>query len=227
MRYTWAVGTEEEGPGREDVVRFTSQGVVDYGDGAGHAQLPVPGLRELANQKLYITVRGMTGCGRVLESISNGFVIDTTPPSLEITATGRLAIERAQREELVQHEPYQSSELFSSIWEVTDRESGINDDVIVDMGTFPGGRDLATGRRVPYNYIRDEVMSGDGIPTYVTVTASNGAGVMTTDTSEPITLDRSPPIRGEVCITRVKPTFKQVPPDILHQSPPLILAPPP
>lgn len=111
--YEWAVGVASEGVGREGVVAFTSRGVTDNGDGTGHAQLPVGGLGDLTNRKLYVSVRGVTGCGNVLESTSDGFVIDTTHPSVRVVATGYQAIERAQSstsaDGVTEHVDYQSS----------------------------------------------------------------------------------------------------------------------
>lgn len=197
--YLWAVGEGTEGTARESVLRFTSRGVTDNGDGTGHAQLPVAGLRELTNRRLYITVRGVTGCGGVLESTSNGFIIDTSPPFLEVIGTGHQAIERAQStDDGIGHQAYQSSDVYSAVWDVADSESGILDDVMVQVGTFPGGSDITPSRMVSSDHIRDRVAVAEGLPTYVTVTAANGAGVETVAMSEPITMDTSPPITGQV-----------------------------
>jgi hypothetical protein len=197
--YEWAVGQGVEGVARESVLPFTTRGLTDNGDGSGHAQLPVAGLRELTNQRLYITVRGITGCGGMLESTSDGFIIDTTPPSLEFIATGYQAIEHAQSTGgNVEQERYQSSDLFSAVWEAADAQSYIPDDVIVQVGTFPGGSDVSQGRRVSGNDLRERISVPEGQPTYVTLSAVNGAGLESIAISEPITMDTTPPLTGEV-----------------------------
>lgn len=197
--YQWAVGVASEGLERESVLQFISDGVTDNGDGSGHAQLPLAGLPDLVGRRLYITVRGMTGCGGVLESTSDGFIIDTTPPSLEILATGQRAIEHAQSEDAdIEHTSYQTSDVYSSIWSAMDSESGIPGDVMVQVGTFPGGADLSPEGGVPGDSIRGRVLAAEGRPTYVTVTAVNGAGLESTATSEPITMDTTPPRMGQV-----------------------------
>ncbi len=201
-RYEWAVGGEEPSS-RESVLAFTSEGVTDNGDGSGHAQLPLPGLRELTNQRLYVTVRGVSDCGEILESTSDGFVIDHTPPSLEILATGPQAIEHAQSEGgVVDHVTYQTTDTYSSIWNSQDDESGSGDDIIVQVGTFPGGSDLVQGGVISGDHIRGRVSAGadsaEGRPVYVTVTATNGAGLEATAVSEPITMDTTPPQSGQV-----------------------------
>ena len=197
VRYEWAVGVSAEGIERESLIQFTSKGIFDDGDGSGHAQLPVAGLKDV-NHRLYTTVRGITGCGNILESTSNGFIIDTSPPSLEVIGTGSQAIERAQYSTNT-HESYQSVDLYSSIWSAHDLQSGVPGDVMVKIGTFPGGSDISSNITVPDDYIRTRITTREeGTPTYVTVTATNGARVESTAISEPITLDTSPPFIGEV-----------------------------
>lgn len=199
VSYQWAVGVESEGEGRESLLQFTSRGVTDNGDGSGHAQLPLAGLRAVTNQRLFVTVRGVTGCSRILESTSNGFTIDTTPPSLRVLATGPQAIERAQSPESQDgHSPYQTSDVFSSIWSADDPESGIPDDVMVRMGTFPGGADLSPETTVSGSSVRGRVLSAKGVPMYVGVVAANTAGLEAEVTSESITVDTTPPLEGQV-----------------------------
>lgn len=199
--YEWAVGMVNEGVAREGVVAFTSRGITDNGDGTGHAQLPVAGLRDLTNRKLYVSVRGVTGCGNVLESMSDGFIIDTTPPYLQVIATGYQAIEHAQSADgITEHMHYQSSDLFSSVWAAADPESSIPDDVVVQIGTFPGGSDITPGEGVAGDHIRRQISMAipEGVPTYVSVTAANGAGLESVAVGEPITMDTTPPPTGQV-----------------------------
>lgn len=164
----------------------------------------LPDLDSYTDQSLYITVRGITGCGRVLESTSNGFIIDPSPPSLEIVSTGNRAIERTQTggdlgtEVPPTHQEYQTAAGFSSVWATADEESGIADDVSVKIGTYPGGENIKAMATVSQSYIRSAVMSTEGVPNYVTVAALNGAGLETVAISNPVVMDTTPPLHGEV-----------------------------
>ncbi len=161
-------------------------------------------MESYAGQPLYITVRGITGCGEVLESTSNGFVIDSSSPSLGIVGTGSQAIERSQAAgEIngnvpISHQEYQTTPTFSAIWDVEDEESGVMGNTLFKVGTYPGGGDIESETTVVENYIRSSIGYDGGVPTYITVTAENEAGLVTTVTSEPIVLDTTPPMVGEV-----------------------------
>ena len=199
--YEWAVGSEGSSP--ESVLPFTSHGIFannNSGD-TGHAQLPMPGLENLIGRHLYITVRAVTGCGRVLQSSSNGFIIDPSPPSLEIIRTGERAIEHAQSlPGNHSHANYQTVRQYSSIWMASDSESGVSDDVMLRVGTFPGGSDILSSRTLTGNHLRDTIVSAEGVSTYVTMMTVNGAGVETEAFSEPISLDTTSPTGGLVHI---------------------------
>lgn len=200
--YEWAVGEGYQGRGRESVMSFTTRGVVVEANGTGYAQVNLPNLRSYGSQTLFVTIRGITGCGDVLESTSNGFVIDPSPPSLEIIDTGPQAIERTQFSgdlNVSSSSTYQTEAGYSSIWRASDDESGLSSETTVDIGTYPNGRDIVVnGMTVSDKYIREDIMSVDGVATYVTVTVTNGAGVVSTRTSRPIVRDTTPPITGEV-----------------------------
>ena len=165
-------------------------------------QVLLPDLDTYEDQPLYITVRGITGCGDVLESTSNGFVIDPSPPSLEVISTGYRAIERAQSADgdaPVDHEAYQSTAQFSSVWQVGDEDSGVTDDIMVKTGTYPGGADIESERAVAENYIRRFLTEEEGLPNYITVSAQNRAGLESVAVSKSVSLDTSSPTGGEVC----------------------------
>ncbi len=154
---------------------------------------------------LYVTVRGITGCDEILESTSNGFVIDTSPPSLGIIGAGSQAIEHAQAagtastDRPISHNEYQSTPTYSAIWSIEDEESALIGGTSYKDGTYPGGGYVESETVVSENYIRSSIGSGGGLPNYVTVMAENEAGLETSATSEPIVLDTTPPTGGEVC----------------------------
>lgn len=200
--YEWALGVDYEGLDRESVMPFTTKGVVVGENGTGYAQVNLPDLQLFGRQQLFVTIRGITGCGDILESTSNGFVIDSDAPSLEIINTGPKAVETTQMREntnMSNKGVYQFEAGYSSIWRVIDDESGLSDVALVDIGTYPNGRDISTGVTTSNDYIRGEIRSAEGVATYVTVTVSNGAGITSKNTSSPIVHDTTPSLTGEVC----------------------------
>jgi len=191
VRYEWAVLA---GGDRQTVLLdFTSRGIFESpsGSGSGHAQLPMSGLDQWVGQRLYTTVRAVTGCGRVSQAMSDGFLIDLSPPSLEVDASGAQTAGGSGG-------LYQGTEGFSVQWNADDPESAVPGGVSVRVGTYPGGADLEGPRLLSTDYLRGTVESPEGIPTYVTVTATNGAGLESEVVTEPITLDTSPPDSGMV-----------------------------
>ena len=200
--YEWAIGEGYEGLERESLMAFTTRGIVDRENGTGYAQVNLPGLQSFGNRRLFVTVRGITGCGDILESTSNGFIIDSIPAYLNIT-TGLQGIERSQGSNVSARRQYQVEAGYSSIWRTDDEESGLSSDFIVYTGTYPNGRDISGGRTIQETYIRDEIMSSDGVATYVTVTVTNGAGTTSTRTSSPLVRDTTLPVTGEVCCRQV------------------------
>lgn len=180
---------------------FTTRGIVVTAgtSGSGYAQANLPNLHSLGSQHLYVTIRGITGCGDILESTSNGFVIDSVPPGLEIIETGPQATENAQtNRDTLTSSVYQVEAGYSSIWRASDAQSGLSNQTLVDVGTYPYGSDISDDVAVSENYIRSQIMSVDGVATYVTVTVTNGAGVESKRTSSPIVRDTTPPTVGEV-----------------------------
>ena len=95
---------------------------------------------------------------------------------------------------------YQVEAGYSSVWRTEDEESRLSSDFTVHTGTYPSGRDISAGRIVGETYIRDEIVSSDGVATYVTVTVTNGAGMTSTRTSSPLVHDTTLPVTGEVCM---------------------------
>lgn len=135
-----------------------------------------------------------------MQSTSNGFVIDPSPPSLEIIGTGENAIEHAQiNYEEFNHTTYQINPSVSSLWQLTDNQSGHESSVVVRIGTYPGGSDVQNETQIfEDDSIRSSLYGEEGIPHYFTITAYNRAGLSTTTFSKPITIDSTPPTDGEV-----------------------------
>ena len=161
-------------------------------------QALLPNLRSYNDQPLFVTVRGVTGCDEILETTSAAMIVDSTPPISEIVETGRYAVEHTQTSTVAGHEVYQDVAGFSTVWQTSDVESGTDGSVSVKIGSYPGGGDIESERTVTEDYIRSSIMSSEGVPTYVTVTADNKAGLSATVFSEPLVLDSSSPPAGEV-----------------------------
>ena len=147
-------------------------------------------------QPLFISFRGITGCGKVLESTSNGFVIDSTPPIIDILATGSQGIENADSSQ--NHAKYQAVSTLSSLWEAQDLESGLSDNMTLRLGPFPGGSDLLADATTTSTFFRGNVTADEGVSTYLTIIAENGAGVATEVHSRPVSMDTTAPSTGEV-----------------------------
>ena len=221
VQYEWAVGID--GVGRETVFEFTVKGLIFSSDGSGKAQVYkntyidmfcvnfifviyqrlLPGLSEYSGQLLYTTVRAVTGCGTILESSSDGFIIDPTTPELDIIAVGTNAIELGLASELgnsiPDHQPYQTEKLLSATWTARDIESGLQIERLVKVGSYPGGADIIEEMSINDNYVRGLEMSDDaGQPNYVTVSVWNRAGVRKDVTAPAVAWDQTPPQQGEV-----------------------------
>ena len=149
-------------------------------------------------QPLFITIRGITGCDEILETTSAPVTVDQTAPFLNIIESGQLAVEQYQSLVATTHKDYQNTAGFSTVWEAMDKDSGVGNTVLVKIGSFPGGSNIESERPVMENYIRSSIMSIEGLPSYITVSANNRAGSSTTVSSEPLVLDTSPSLAGEV-----------------------------
>ena len=160
---------------------------------------------------MLVTFRGITGCGTTFDSVSDGFTILSRPPSFAILETGPFSIENsliidAERS----HETYQSLASFSSLFEVNSSLVGGGgeeelESVRVRIGSYPGGGNMMNGTDAQRGgadryYIRDQLRRSQGIPNYVTVTATNKAGLTSETISQPLVLDTSLPPKGKVGI---------------------------
>ena len=151
-------------------------------------QLLLPDLHDSQTEELFITVRGITGCGDILESTSNGFTIDSSPPIINIHDTSHKAVEN-----ISSNSSYQTEQTFSSIWTVTEDSGESIDHVTVSIGSYPGGKDLTSEIEIEADHIREDIEASEGVPSYVTVSATNRAGLETVQYSKSVVMDTSPP----------------------------------
>ncbi|XP_067658325.1 uncharacterized protein [Haliotis asinina] len=204
MYYDWAVGTT---PGGEEVQPFIMAGlshdesesdVPGHGlasRGFGQAVLPLK-----SGVKYYTTVRGITNGGNILESTSDGFIVDQTPPTVQLES---FALEENQTRLLPGIVLYQSEvDSLSASWKVQDTDCPIKK-VYFSVGSYPYAADI-------YNVTEIQSITGvatlppgikptaDGRPNILTITAVNEVGLSTRIISPTLIVDVTPPTEGEV-----------------------------
>ncbi len=148
----------------------------------------LPELNKIQSEELFITVRGITGCGDILESTSNGFVIDASPPAIDILQTSQKAVENITSDSI-----YQNEQTFSSAWTVSEDSGEAISHVTATVGSYPGGDDLMNATQVAADHIRVDISAPEGVASYVTVTATNKAGLVGSQYSAPVVMDTSLP----------------------------------
>ena len=100
-----------------------------------------------AGVKYYTTVRAVTGAGGMLESASDGFLVDVTAPAPVIKYVGGQALNLTDVVEAVLYQKEVDS--FTAAWDVNDPESGVTN-VWFHLGSYPG-REIVfgVGRQYP------------------------------------------------------------------------------
>ena len=182
LNYQFAIGTQ---PHQHDVVSFEDVHLA--------TQVMKSGLSLLHGNTYYVTVVATNLVGLRSNLSSLGLVIDTTPPqapngSVRDGATGRDIDYFSPTMDLAAH------------WEgITDPESGILESQYC-LGTKPRGCQIRTTTRIGANksFSCPECKINPGERVFVTVQATNGAGLSVTRCSNGILLDVSPPRMGEV-----------------------------
>ncbi|XP_071093296.1 uncharacterized protein [Haliotis cracherodii] len=182
MSFHVSVGTQ---PYLDDVQTTTHAGLGSELSWAG--DLPV-GIQ------LYCSVEACNHAGLCSKSASDGIILDNSPPVPGMAFVGHDG----------QHHKYHGhvSTLTAQWFGFEDPETGINHfDWCV--GTSPGKCDVLPSIS---NLLSDSVLKTglklpSGHPLYVTVNATNPAGLVATSTSDSFIVDTSPPVAKE------KPTF--------------------
>lgn len=183
-------------------------------------QALLPDLASYGAQPLYATIKATTDCGDVVVSTSNGFVIDPSPPTLEVISTGENAVERAQSvygSSSVNHTTYQTSRSSSAVWQLGDEQSDTQTGAVVRIGSYPGGGNIVGETVVEGGNIRGSLEAVEGLPQYVTVTGTNRARLSTIASGRAVVMDTSPPSFGQVCIS----IFDTLLGTLYHSSPSL------
>jgi hypothetical protein len=179
--YEWAIGTTSGGT---EVQGFTSVGIT--GTSATNSALT------LANgTTYYVTVRATNGVGLSTDVTSDGVTVDNTPPVAGTVNDGVAADIDYQT----------STDTINANWSgFSDPESGIAGYEWA-IGTTSGGTDIQgfTSVGITGTSATNSTLSlTNGTTYYVTVRATNGAGLTNTATSDGVTVDSTPPVAGMV-----------------------------
>ncbi|XP_046543946.1 uncharacterized protein LOC124254113 [Haliotis rubra] len=175
--YQVAIGSVAGG---EDVVKFTDVGSVEH--------VTLHSLNLQAGRTYYASVKAIDFVSKTTMAVSNGFLVDSTAPSL----TGR-HIQLEHR--------YIASRFLHVCWTnvFSDLESGLSA-FMVALGTRPGYDDL-----VDYSFTKEECIdmdtngrTVDGHSYYISLKGYNGAGLYTLSSSRPLIADTMPPSAGHV-----------------------------
>ncbi|XP_070573548.1 uncharacterized protein [Ptychodera flava] len=191
VHYEWAVGSQ---PGLDDIQPYISAGIITdqdqsgLGGGMAHSGKAQSLLPLEAPLTYYTTVRAITGAGNVLDSVSDGFTVDTTPPIITVDNfdSGRM---------------YQKfSDSIVDSWHVTEDESEVYFTEFC-YGSYPGASDVysctdSEGREsIPIALVQPNT---DNLPNVITVSSVNKVGLWSKESSKGITIDTTPPTKGTV-----------------------------
>ncbi|XP_068693727.1 uncharacterized protein [Montipora foliosa] len=182
LNYQFAIGTR---PYQHDVVSFKDVHLA--------TQVIKSGLSLSHGNTYYITVVATNLVGLKSNLSSPGLVIDTTPPQ----APKDSVRDGATAQDIDYFSPTMD---LAAHWEdITDPESGILESKYC-LGTKPRGCQIKTTTRIGANksFSCPECNINPGERVFVTVQATNGAGLTVTRSSNGILMDISPPRIGDV-----------------------------
>ena len=186
--YEWGVGTS---PFATDVLPYTDYGLVVDEAGHGFAQAHI---MQFEGQKYYSTVRAKTGHNcheEYIVSSSDGFTVDTTPP----TVSFRVGARRLTSEEVV----YQAtSEHLDVLWQTED-SSGVNETRMLE-DVFGSSRSSSLVPAVSEDPLTLASKPSSGDSRFFALVMTDNAGNERTSRLPPVTFDFTPPaFVGLVC----------------------------
>jgi hypothetical protein len=176
VEYFWAVGTT---PGGVDVFDFTSTGQDQFSEAAVAL---TPGTT------YYVSVKAVNAIG--LESpvvTSDGVIVDTSGPTSGAVNDGAGADIDSQA----------SLTTISANWSFSDPQSGITQYEWA-IGTTAGGEQVQAFVAAGSSAIAGGLSLSEGVTYYVTVRATNGAGLTATASSDGVTVTVPSPVAGTV-----------------------------
>ncbi|MGE0333650.1 MAG: hypothetical protein AB7P37_23495, partial [Ramlibacter sp.] len=177
--YQWAIGTTAGGT---QVQAFTSVGTGTTGSATG--------LTLVSGTTYYVTVRATNGVGLTTDVTSDGVKVDTSAPTAGTVNDGAGADVDFQT----------STTAIQANWSgFADAETGVTDYAWA-IGTTAGGTQVQTFTSVGTGTTGSAtgLTLTSGTTYYVTVRATNGAGLTTLVTSDGVKVDTSAPTAGTV-----------------------------
>ena len=170
-RYEYAIGTSA---GAQDVLAYTDAGTA--------TEISQRGLPLINGQTYYVSVRATNGAGLVGEvGASDGIIVDYTSPSTPIvTDDGQYC---------------SSASSLHASWVSVDSESGVQRYEYA-IGTAQGAEDVVrfTAIGTATQVTRTGLTLGDGIRYYISIRATNNAGLVSMfGASDGILVDSTPP----------------------------------
>ncbi|XP_070573546.1 uncharacterized protein [Ptychodera flava] len=199
--YEWAVGSR---PGLDDIQPYISNGILinqyesGLGDGLVGSGLAQSLLQLDPEVTYYTTIRALTGAGNALDSTSDGFTVDTSPPIVDVDSQGILRQNQTVETNLGIYQKFSDSIVDS--WHVTEDESEVYFTEFC-YGSYPGASDVysctdSEGREsTPIALVQPNT---DNLPNVITVSSVNKVGLWSKESSRGVTVDTTPPIKGSV-----------------------------
>ncbi|KAK7494165.1 hypothetical protein BaRGS_00014638, partial [Batillaria attramentaria] len=204
--FDWSMGTS---PDAEDVMPLTAMGIVH-----DESETDIPGMgvssRGVAQtvlplepgKKYYTTVRALNNDGQAVQSTSDGFTVDVSPPQLSLISVSsesdpsRLVPETV----LYQQEP----DALPAEWNYTDLDSKVVN-VQYAIGTYPGDDSVVTFTPMAISDSQEGSMPSesiylrtDGSPNLLSLRAEDAVGLSTQIVAPSVVVDVSQPDEGSV-----------------------------
>ncbi|XP_062576068.1 uncharacterized protein LOC134237945 [Saccostrea cucullata] len=184
--YVWWVGTT---PGGNDILPAKEVYLVEEATAYNFSQeIPL-------SKRIYVTVRAYNKAGLFVDGISNGFLVDETPPVISNgpkLTNGSALVENTQI--------YRS--LVKIEWTVADPESHIERQYLSLRAHIGGDFNLSSTK--VNGIARDFILNGlklhDGVTYFITLISCNEAHLCSSSTSPGIQMDSTPPSEGTFAI---------------------------
>ncbi|CAG2193139.1 unnamed protein product [Mytilus edulis] len=206
MEYKWAVGTT---PGGEDVMSFIPYGLIHSeevsvkGNGITSSGYAQANLDLKSGVTYYSTVRAITNVGSVLESVSDGFTVDTSPPIISLDRlTDKSSTDTNIGAGSTLYE--KSADTLFASWHYNDTESSIRR-AWYSVGTYPFAEDVSPITEVEVSSglhsvlpLASVIPDTTGKPNIISIWAENNAGTINKLTSGSVIIDTTPPSQGVV-----------------------------
>ncbi|KAL5014713.1 hypothetical protein ScPMuIL_008983 [Solemya velum] len=205
MSYGWAVGTE---PGMEDIQPFIEVGIIHKeeedvaGEGLSSSGYAQAVLSLVSGQTYYTTVRAVTNAGVVLETVTDGLTVDTSPPVITLDSVSEEVSPHLTAASSVLYQS--STDTLSALWHYNDSEALVQN-AWYSVGTVPFGQEVWPRQEVGISSnLRSSVDVGQiqpdttGKPNIFNIWARNAAGLTSDLSSASVIVDTTEPVQGSV-----------------------------